>query len=226
MERSDREAMVEKQIRARGIADPRVLDAMREVPRHRFLPRHLRSRAYQDRPVSIGSGQTISQPYMVALMTEALQPQADQHVLEVGTGSGYQTAILARLTKRVDSVERIPELAAAARRVLSELGVTNVTVHVGDGSQGLETVGPFHGILVTAGSPEVPQPLMEQLRVGGRLVVPVGDASHQTLMTVVREPGGFRKHRGIGCVFVPLIGAHAWRDREAARESAYCKPEP
>jgi len=218
VERSERDAMVETQIRARGIRDGRVLDAMREVPRHRFVSQHLRTQAHQDRPLSIGMGQTISQPYIVALMTEALRPQAAHRVLEVGTGSGYQTAVLARLVSHVDSVERIPELADAARRVLQELGVTNVTLHLGDGSCGLQTAGPFDGILVTAGSPEVPRPLMEQLRVGGRLVVPVGDAFHQTLTTVVREPTGFRTHGGIGCVFVPLIGAHGWEERKTGYE--------
>jgi len=163
---------------------------------------------------------------MVALMTEALYLEPDHNVLEIGTGSGYQTAILARLVRHVDTIERIPELAQAARKVLADLDISNVTVHVGDGTRGLEQASPFHGILVTAGSPGIPGPLVEQLEVGGRLVIPVGDAAHQTLTTVVREPQGIRKEGGTGCVFVPLIGAFGWEEREPISEHHFNEPEP
>lgn len=218
--------MVDRQILARGIQDPRLLDAMREIPRHRFIPPRLAGEAYEDRPVSIGLGQTISQPYMVALMTEVLQVEPDQRILEIGTGSGYQTAVLAALARHVDSMERIPELAHRARALLAELGILNVAVHVGDGTCGLPEGAPYDGILVTAGAPGVPPPLVNQLREGGRLVIPVGDASHQTLTVVVREGGGVRTRPVSGCVFVPLVGVHGWDEETPARWRIVHETEP
>ena len=212
-----RERMVERQIEARGVHQPRLLAVMREVPRHRFVPSRSVSEAYEDRPISIGMGQTISQPYMVALMTEALEVCPDHNVLEIGTGSGYQTAVLAGLAKHVYSIERIPELADRARTLLAELQITNASVHVGDGTCGLPEGAPYDGILVTAGSPGVPEPLVNQLIPGGRLVIPVGESSHQTLTVVVRDADGIRTRAVTGCVFVPLIGAHGWEGREPTR---------
>jgi protein-L-isoaspartate(D-aspartate) O-methyltransferase len=211
--------MVDHQIRKRGVCDSRVLDAMKKVPRHQFVPENLQDYAYDDSPLSIGKGQTISQPYMVALMTEVLSPQPNDRVLEVGTGSGYQTAILAELVREVYSIERIPELAEGAERLLSRLGYENVSVRVGDGSQGLSEKAPFDGIVVTAGAPEIPDPLVEQLEVGGRLVIPIGGAYHQILYTVNREERGIRKVAGTGCVFVPLIGTYGWEEKPAERYS-------
>jgi protein-L-isoaspartate(D-aspartate) O-methyltransferase len=205
--------MVEHQIRRRGVRDGRVLAAMERIARHRFVPEKLRDYAYDDSPLSIGDGQTISQPYMVALMTESIAPEPGDRVLEVGTGSGYQTAILAELVLQVYSIERIPVLAERAERLLSGLGYENVSIRVGDGSQGLGEEAPYNGILVTAGAPEIPDPLVEQLEVGGRLVIPIGGAHHQTLYTVIKEERGFRKVTGTGCVFVPLIGAHGWGEK-------------
>jgi protein-L-isoaspartate(D-aspartate) O-methyltransferase len=206
-----RAAMVERQIEARGVRDIRVLDAMRAVPRHVFVPEALRSQAHDDHALAIGDGQTISQPYMVAVMTEALAPEAHHRVLEVGTGSGYQTAVLARLSGMVFSVERHPRLADLARDTLASLGVTNLVIFVGDGSEGLPDGAPFDRILVTAGAPAVPAALEAQLAVGGRLVIPVGPAGHQHLTTVDRRDGNvFERTESIGCVFVPLIGRQGW----------------
>lgn len=214
-----RHRMVEQQIRRRGVRNPQVLAAMERVPRHRFVPENLWDCAYDDSPLSIGEGQTISQPYMVALMTETVAPDPGDRVLEVGTGSGYQTAILAELVREVYSIERIPALAERAERLLARLGYENVSIRVGDGSQGLREEAPFNGILVTAGSPEVPAPLVEQLEMGGRLVIPIGDAYHQTLTTVCRGEEGIRKVKGTGCVFVPLIGTYGWDEKPSGRYS-------
>ena len=202
--------MVEKQIRGRGVRHPGVLEAMETVERHCYVPEKMQSYAYEDSPVTIGMGQTISQPYMVAIMTECLDPRKEDRILEIGTGSGYQTAVLAEMVREVHSMERIPELAERATRILDLFGYKNVSIHQGDGSLGLEEEGPFDGILVTAGSPEVPDPLVEQLKIGGRLVIPVGDSYHQTLYQIVREAGGMKKKSVTGCVFVPLIGAFGW----------------
>ncbi len=202
--------MVERQIKERGISDPMVLKAMSTVPRHLFVPQHLREYAYDDGPLSIGEGQTISQPYMVALMTECLEPSGTDKVLEVGTGSGYQTAILAQIVQHVYSIERIASLAHKARELLWELGYHNVTVLVGDGSLGLPEEAPFNGIMVTAAAPEVPEPLIEQLAIGGRLVIPVGGDYHQTLYKITRHERRTTKEPITGCVFVPLIGTHGW----------------
>jgi protein-L-isoaspartate(D-aspartate) O-methyltransferase len=206
--------MVEEQLEARGIADPRVLAALRKVPRHLFLPPERRGDAYGDFAVPIGAGQTISQPLMVALMTEKLALTGRESVLEIGTGSGYQTAILAELADRVYSVERIPSLAGAARRVLEEQGYHNVLVRVGDGTLGWPEYAPFDRILVTAGAPGIPGPLVEQLAEGGSLLVPVGSEAMQTL-TEVRCVGGRAVVTPLtGCVFVKLIGRHGWQAEE------------
>ena len=204
--------MVEEQLVRRGITDARVLDAMRKIPRHVFVEEALRDRAYGDHPLPIGEGQTISQPYMVAAMTQLLELEGTEKVLEIGTGSGYQTAILAALARRVCSVERLPALAARARRVLEELGSTNVIVKTGDGSFGWPDEAPFDRVLVTAGAPQVPAPLFQQLAEGGRLVVPVGELQGQTLFLVEKVDGRMRTSTDCGCVFVKLIGKYGWEE--------------
>lgn len=209
-----RDRMVAEQLVRRGIRDPRVLKAMGKVPRHRFVDEALAGRAYGDYPLPIGEGQTISQPYMVALMTEALHLVGHERVLEVGTGSGYQTAILAELCGKVYSVERIKSLADRAIRSLDALGYYNVLVRIGDGSLGWREEAPFDGILVTAGAPEVPRALVEQLTPKGRLVVPVGDAYGQVLRKGVREEEGMRWEDLGGCVFVKLVGDQGWPAEE------------
>lgn len=207
-----REHMVSNQLEQRGIHDSRVLEAMRTVPRHRFVPLSCRDRAYDDRPLGIGRGQTISQPYMVALMTALLELSEGGHVLEIGTGSGYQTAVLAEIAERVDTVERVPELAAGAQALLEELGYENAHVHTGDGTVGYPEEAPYDGIIVTAAAPRVPPALKTQLRDGGRLVCPAGDRSTQRLVTLVRSGSDFAEQRGTGCVFVPLIGEEGWEE--------------
>ena len=198
--------MVDEQIAARGIKDPLTLDAMRTVPRHAFVPSSAAGAdAYGDHPLPIGHGQTISQPYIVAFMTEALGLQKGAHVLEVGTGSGYQAAVLAQIAERVYSVEILPALADEARARLGRLGYRNVQVRVGDGYQGWPEVGPFDGIMVTAAAPRVPEPLKAQLRDGGRLVIPVGDQS-QELMVVTRKGDAFEEKRILPVRFVPMTG--------------------
>jgi protein-L-isoaspartate(D-aspartate) O-methyltransferase len=207
-----RNRMVESQLISRGIKNPRVLDTMRKVPRHRFVEEALISQAYNDHPLPIGEKQTISQPYMVALMTEALDLEGSEKVLEIGTGSGYQTAILAELAEKIHSVERIRSLSAKAQRILDELGYFNVVLTVGDGSVGIKEEAPFEAIIVTAGSPDVPQPLVDQLVVGGRLVVPVGDRYTQSLIKVVRTKEGLAKTDLGGCRFVNLLGQYGWKE--------------
>ncbi|MBI3626040.1 MAG: protein-L-isoaspartate(D-aspartate) O-methyltransferase [Candidatus Rokubacteria bacterium] len=202
--------MVEEQLVRRGITDPRVLDAMRKVPRHLFVEEALRDRAYGDYPLPIGEGQTISQPYMVGIMTQLLQLTGREKVLEIGTGSGYQTAVLAELARRVCSVERIPSLAARARATLEALGYTNVWVRTADGTFGWPDEAPFDRILVSAASPSVPEPLFEQLAEGGRMVLPVGDTVSQILTVVERIEGEMRTTVDAGCVFVKLIGKYGW----------------
>ncbi len=209
-----REAMVNQQIAGRGIRDARVLHAMRQIPRHAFVPEAMRAQAYDDHPIAIGRGQTISQPYMVGLMTEALELRPEDRVLEVGTGSGYQAAVLAALAKEVYTIERHPELARRARETLARLGITNVHVEEGDGSAGLPAHAPYDAIIVTAGGPHIPQPLTQQLALGGRLVCPAGDRKVQQLYRVVRDVKGFQTTRGLKCVFVPLIGDEGWQQRE------------
>ena len=198
--------MVDEQLRGRDIADERVLAAMERVPRELFVPPELRDRAYKDAELPIGSGQTISQPYMVARIVEELGLDGDEKVLDVGTGSGYQAAVLAQLGEQVHSIERIPELAEQARRNFEAAGVDNVAVHVGDGSRGLPQEAPFDAIAVAAAAPEFPQALYEQLKTGGRLVVPVGRRQGQRLEVIVRSPEGPAVLRSVPCRFVPLVG--------------------
>ena len=210
-----RTQMVEHQIQSRGVEDRLVLDAMKKVPRHLFVPGERADSAYADRPLPIGCGQTISQPYMVAVMTEALGLKGGEKVLEIGTGSGYQAAILAEIAGRVVSLERQPELADRAAEALKDLGYVNVEVVVGDGSKGYAECAPYGGIIVTAGAPDVPPVLIEQLADGGRLVIPVGSSFQQTLIRVTRRGGDHETEKLEGCVFVPLIGEFGWREGEA-----------
>lgn len=207
-----RERMVREHIQARGVRDERVLEAMHQVPRHRFVPDHLRSQAYGDHALPIGSSQTISQPYVVARMTELLELGAEDSVLEVGTGSGYQTAILARIARRVYSLERVPELAKQAIARMRELGLSNVKIQVFDGSVGWSEFAPYDRILVTAGSPRAPQPLLDQLAVGGRMVIPEGDRQEQRLVVYRKLKNGARRTLGEAVAFVPLLGRHGWQD--------------
>ncbi|MEZ4388130.1 MAG: protein-L-isoaspartate(D-aspartate) O-methyltransferase [Candidatus Krumholzibacteriia bacterium] len=209
---SARERMVRTQLESRGIANPAVLAAMRTVPRHRFVPADLADQAYQDHPLAIGHDQTISQPYIVALMTEALQPQPTDHVLEIGTGSGYQAAVLAELVAEVYTIEIVAPLAQRAREVLTELGYSSVHVRTGDGFQGWPEQAPFDKIIVTAAPPEVPRPLLDQLAPGGRLVVPEGDRI-QTLVLYTRRaddgPDGrpvIERRALLSVRFVPMTG--------------------
>lgn len=205
-----RESMVTDQLEFRRIKDKRVLAAMRSIPRHSFVPREYQDLSYTDRPIPIGEGQTISQPYVVALMTQLLCLQGDENVLEIGTGSGYQAAILAALAKQVYTVERHQPLAERATEVLQELGIDNVEVHHGDGSGGWSEHSPYDGIMVTAAAPEVPKPLLKQLAKGGRLVLPVGGPRGQYLQCW-RQKGSKYAHDDIVPVsFVPLRGKHGW----------------
>ena len=206
-----RRRMVADQLRGRGIDDERVLDAMGRVPREVFMPAALRRRAYADAALPIGAGQTISQPYMVARICSELELRGPERVLDVGTGSGYQAAVLAELAEEVHSIERIPELAEQARAALDEAGYERVHVHVGDGTRGLPEHAPFDGIAVAAAAPRLPPTLYEQLAPLGRLVVPVGDAFGQLLEVVVRTPGGPAVARMVPCRFVPLVGAEGFR---------------
>jgi protein-L-isoaspartate(D-aspartate) O-methyltransferase len=214
-DRARRLEMVATQVAARGVRDARVLDAMREVPRHHFVPESARDGAYEDRPLPIGEGQTISQPYMVAVMTEALAARESDRVLEVGTGSGYQTAVLARLAARVVSIERHAVLARRAKAALDALGIANVEVHVGDGTEGRPEDAPFDRILVTAGAPSVPESLRQQLADGGRLVIPVGPSGFQHVLIIDRHGDHFTQRQGDACVFVPLIGRLGWDDEHS-----------
>jgi len=206
-----RERMVTDQLEFRRIKDQRVLEAMRNIPRHSFVPQEYQDLAYTDRPIPIGEGQTISQPYVVALMTQLLCLEGDENVLEVGTGSGYQAAILATLAKQVYTIERHEGLAERAAEVLRELGIDNVEVHHGDGSGGWPEHGPYDGIMVTAAAPDVPKPLLKQLTKGGRLVLPVGGPRGQYLQCW-RQKGAKYTHDDIVPVsFVPLRGKHGWK---------------
>lgn len=208
-----RHAMVREQVRARGVRDRRVLAALATVPRHAFVPPALLHAAHDDAPLAIGCGQTISQPYMVALMTVALATRRTHRVLEIGTGSGYQAAVLAHLVRRVFTVERLGSLSTAAAERLTALGYRNVAYRVGDGSEGWPEEAPFDGIIVTAAAPDIPAPLLAQLAPGGRIVVPVGDRSLQVLTVAERGPGGLRTWTEGACRFVPLIGPHAFAER-------------
>lgn len=208
-----RRRMVENQVIARGVTDPRVIDAMLKVPRHKFVEEALADQAYQDAPLPIGEKQTISQPYMVAVMSEALLLKGDETVLEVGTGSGYQAAVLALLCDRVFSLERLATLARRARRALDENGFSKVNIRLADGTLGWKDMAPFDGILVTAGAPSIPQEYLDQLAVGGRLIIPVGDRASQVLIRVTRvSEQEYREEKMLGCRFVPLIGSQGWRD--------------
>jgi protein-L-isoaspartate(D-aspartate) O-methyltransferase len=207
-----RERMVDSQIAARGIHDERVLEAMRKVPRHLFVDEALRDQAYNDHPLPIAEKQTISQPYVVGLMTESLELTGTEKVLEIGTGSGYQSAVLAELADRVFSIERYPDLAYRAKSVLQKLGYKNVIIRVGDGSLGWPDDAPFDGVVVTAGTPKIPQPLVDQLAMGGRLVVPVGDRSGQDLVLVRRVAEGIKKTSLGGVRFVDLVGKWGWQE--------------
>ncbi len=208
----ERESMVHRQILDRGIDTPRVLEAFLRVPRHLFVPPEDVGKAYEDRPLYIGHGQTISQPYMVALMTDALELEGKEKVLDIGTGSGYQAAIIAELAGEVHTVERIAELAAPAERLLRRLGYENVFFHLGDGTLGLSDAAPFDAILVAAAAPGVPESLKEQLAIGGRLVVPVGPPYSQMLKVVTRTSEGFRSRDVCPCIFVRLIGEEGYED--------------
>lgn len=211
-----REKMVREQLAGKRagrvpVSDKRVLEAMREVPRHLFVDQVYRTRAYEDYPLPIGEGQTISQPYMVGIMTQALRLSGEENVLEIGTGSGYQTAILAQLAGRVYSVERIPALAGRARKIMDSLGYGNVLVKLSDGTLGWEEYAPYDRILVTAGAPDVPETLTGQLAPDGIMVIPVGTRDLQTLQRVTRrEDGSLKIERLDPCVFVKLIGKHGW----------------
>jgi len=205
--------MVDTQIRARGIRDPRVLKALEKVPRHLFVNEALRDQAYNDNPLPIDGGQTISQPYIVALMTEALELKGSEKVLEIGTGSGYQAAVLAELVDHVFSIDRIASLAGNARRLLESLNYYNIAIRVGDGTLGWKDEAPFDAVMVTAGAPDIPKTLVEQIAVGGRLVVPVGGRHSQVLMKLTRlseSVNDVKKEDLGGCRFVDLIGEYGW----------------
>lgn len=212
-----REEMVRRQIEARGITDPRVLDALRTVPRHEFVDEALIERAYGDFPLPIGEAQTISQPFMVAEMTQALALTPEDRVLEIGTGSGYQTAVLAQLVYRVYSVERIHSLYAQARRRFDRLGYHNIVTRFSDGTVGWSEEAPFDAILVAAGSPRIPEPLVRQLGPGGRMIIPVGDRFSQELTKIYRDGQGVRQTPMGGCRFVKLVGEHGWKAPEMER---------
>lgn len=207
-----REKMVEDQLKTREIKDSRVLQAMAKVPRHLFVPEELRDRAYEDRPLPIGQDQTISQPYMVALMMEASELSGEERVLEVGTGSGYETAVLAELCAQVYSVERLEALATKARSVLANLGYENVVIITGDGTLGLEEHAPYDAVVVSAAAPCLPRPLLDQLKPGGRLVVPMGEQELQTLVRIRKTREGLQEDYLTECHFVKLIGTHGWEE--------------
>src|SRR6202795_1372777 len=204
--------MIQTQLRRRGITDAAVLAAMESVPRHEFVPREFREKSYDDVSLPIGDGQTISQPYIVAAMTAALHTRPSDRVLEIGTGCGYQAAILSRLAREVFGVERRPELALSASARLARLGYANVHVHCGDGTFGMPALAPFDAILVAAAAPAIPQPLLAQLAEGGRMIVPVGDAEHQELQLIEKRDKSVRTTTLEGCRFVPLVGYHGWQD--------------
>ena len=210
-----RREMVQTQLARRDISDPGVLRAMESVPRERFVPPELHSEAYGDHPLAIGHGQTISQPYIVALMTQALRPGPGAKILEIGTGSGYQTAVLAEMGAEVYTVERYKALSDKARQALADLGYADVRFLVGDGTLGWPEFAPYDGILVTAGAPSAPEPLKRQLAEGGRLVVPVGDESYQELLTIERSGQEWATRSVCPCRFVKLIGKEGWREGSA-----------
>lgn len=208
----ERSRMVEHQIHSRGIMNPRVLGAMREIPRHIFIPPPYDQSAYNDAPLPIGNDQTISQPYIVALMTELLDPQPGDHVLEIGAGSGYQTAILSMLVQQVTTIERIPDVADLAKKNLAKLGLKNISILIGDGTRGYPDNAPYNGIVITAATPKIPQPLIDQLKDGGILVAPVGSREIQELIMLKKIGTGIARSSHGGVRFVPLIGEYGWAD--------------
>jgi len=212
---AQRAEMLEKQLRRRGVTDSGVLAAMAAVRREEFVPQEFRPRAYEDAPLPIGEGQTISQPYIVAAMTAALHLTGDERVLEIGTGCGYQAAILSHLAKIVFTIESHSELAAAATARLERLGYENIHVHCGDGTLGLPEFAPFDAILVAAAAPAVPEPLRSQLAERGRMILPVGDAENQELRLIERVGNSFQTHTLEPCRFVPLVGCHGWKEPPA-----------
>ncbi|MBS3732362.1 MAG: protein-L-isoaspartate(D-aspartate) O-methyltransferase [Desulfobacterales bacterium] len=207
-----REAMVKNQIEARGVSDPKTLAAMRRVPRHLFVSEGLMDQAYNDHPLPIGEQQTISQPYIVAMMTEALQIDEDDRVLEIGTGSGYQAAVLAEIAHRVYTIERNRTLYQNARKVFENLGYFNIIARYSDGTIGWSEEAPFDAILITAGAPEIPKPLIDQLAMGGRMVIPVGSSLSQKMIKVVRDEQGIHQSELGGCRFVRLVGQYGWKE--------------
>ncbi|HOP85532.1 MAG TPA: protein-L-isoaspartate(D-aspartate) O-methyltransferase [Syntrophorhabdaceae bacterium] len=208
-----RQQMVDTQIVKRGIKDKRVIEAMRKVPRHLFIDNALWPQAYEDHPLPIGEKQTISQPYIVALMTEALELEENDKVLEIGTGSGYQTAILAELAEQVYSIERLPNIAKNARKILDKLNYKNVMISIRDGTEGWSEFAPFDAIIVTAAAPHIPRPLFEQLKIKGRLVIPIGGEFSQDLMVYTKTDKEATDVENLGgCRFVKLIGAHGWKE--------------
>ncbi len=203
--------MVETQLIPRGIKNEKVLSAMRKIPRHIFVPENRIDEAYDDRPLPIGFGQTISQPYMVAIMTELLEPDKNKKILEIGTGCGYQTAVLAEICKEVYTIERIPELTEMAKKNIKKLGYENVFFKTADGTIGWEEYAPYDGIIVTAGAPQIPSSLKKQLKDnGGILVIPVGDRFTQSLLRIIREKNNYKPEEFFLCAFVPLIGKEGW----------------
>ncbi len=207
-----REKMVKNQLAPRGIKDPRVLEVMGKVHRDRFVEEALVGEAYNDHPLPIGHRQTISQPYIVALMTEALELKGEENTLEIGTGSGYQTAILAELSEKVYTIERVRPLLVKARNMLAELGYNNIMFKAFDGTLGWKEYEPYDAIMVTAGAPKIPQPLLDQLAEDGRLVIPVGNKFSQELIKVTRKKGNYIQENLGGCRFVDLVGVHGWKD--------------
>jgi len=208
----ERKAMVERQIFARGIDDPRILRTMEEIPRHLFIPPPYDRAAYDDNPVPIGNGQTISQPYIVAVMTALLKPKAIDNDLEIGAGSGYQAAVLSRLVRKLTTIERIKTVADLSRKNLLQIGINNVVVIEGDGTLGYPENAPYNGIIITAATPEVPQPLIDQLADGGTLVAPVGGRDLQDLITIHKQGNSFIREFHGGVRFVPLIGEYGWEN--------------
>ncbi len=206
--------MVEEQLIPRGIKNPRVLNAFYKLERHKFIPENLKNSSYADFPVPIGEGQTISQPYIVALMTECLDLAGGEKVLEIGTGSGYQTAILAELAKEIYSIERFTDLAIKTGALLNELGYTNIKIKVSDGTLGWQEEAPFDRIIITAASPKIPQPLLDQLADNGKLILPLGDSFSQVLTLTEKKNGKLKSMDICGCVFVPLVGKHGWANKE------------
>ena len=207
--------MVEEQLIPRGIKDKKVLEVFQKVPRHNFVPKRYLDSAYGDFPLSIGEGQTISQPYMVALMTECLGLSGVETILEIGAGSGYQAAILAELASRVYTVERVVSLAEGARTCLKNLDYKNIQIEIGDGTRGWPEFAPYEGIVVTAAAPDIPKPLIEQLRIKGKLVIPIGGSFNQMLTVITKHKDRIETKQICGCVFVPLLGKYGWKEKDA-----------